>query len=87
MDATDKQGNIISVGSLVRLLRLSGSWLDDLPLEERTDVLSMVGQIFEVEEIDEYGHPWVSKWWPSEHAENAHSHSIALNADEYELVS
>ncbi len=74
------------VGTRVRLLGLSGKWLDDLPRDEKRDVLSMIGEIFEVEEIDEYGHPWISESWPDEEAGRCHSHSIALEANEMEVV-
>jgi hypothetical protein len=85
--AKDKNGNTVLVGSHVRLLSLSGNWLDELPPDEKTSVLSMIGEVFEVEEIDEYGHPWVSKLWPNEQQETCRSHSIALEAHEMELVA
>lgn len=83
----DKHGNIVEVGARVRLLSLSGKWLEELPQEEKGDVLSMIGETFEVEEIDEYGHPWVRKCWPNEQEGTCHSHSIALEPHEMELVS
>ena len=82
----DRTGNIVSVGTRVRLLSLSGQWLEELPAEEKQDVLSMIGEVFEVEEIDEYGHPWVRKSWPNEDEGKCHSHSIALEPHEMELV-
>ena len=82
----DRAGNIVSVGTRVRLLSLSGQWLEELPTEEKQDVLSMIGEVFEVEEIDEYGHPWVRKSWPNEDEGKCHSHSIALEPHEMELV-
>ena len=82
----DKVGKPVCVGARVRLLSLSGNWLEDLPDEEKQDVLSMVGEVFEIEEIDEYGHPWVRKSWPNEMEGKCHSHSIALESHEMELV-
>jgi hypothetical protein len=82
----DRNGNLVTVGARIRLLSLSGGWLDDLPAEEKFAVLSMIGSIFEVEEIDEYGHPWIRKSWPDTGAGTCHSHSIALEAREMELV-
>ena len=82
----DKDGNIVKVGARVRLLSLSGKWFDELPAEEKQDVLSMVGEVFEIEEIDEYGHPWVRKSWPNEEEGKCHSHSVALESNEMELV-
>jgi hypothetical protein len=65
---------------------LSGGWLESLPEEEKGDVLSMIGEVFVVEEIDEYGHPWVRKSWPNETEGTCHSHSVALEPQEVELV-
>ena len=82
----DIAGNIVQVGDRVRLLGLSGNWLEELPAEEKQDVLSMIGAVFTVEEIDEYGYPWVQKSWPNEEEGKCHSHSIALESHEMELV-
>lgn len=82
----DVHGNLVTVGSEVRLLRLVGSWLGDLPAEERRDVLSMIGETFVVEEVDEYGQPWIRKSWPNEAEGRCHSHSIALEPQEFERV-
>jgi hypothetical protein len=82
----DCHGHPVRVGTRVRLLSVSGNWFDQLPAEERDDVLSMVGEVFEVEEIDEYGSPWVRKSWPDEEAGTCNSHSIALDPHEMEVV-
>ena len=82
----DRNGQIVRVGARVRLVGLSGKWLDELPDEEKNDVLSMIGEAFDVEEIDEHGHPWVRKSWPNEQEGTCHSHSIALEAQEMELI-
>lgn len=62
----DRNGNLASVGRLVRIVKLRGRWVEELPPDERARVQSMIGQIFEVEEIDEYGQPWVRMSWPNE---------------------
>lgn len=82
----DKNGKAVQLGSRVRVLSLSGDWLDDLSIEDQQDVLSMVGEIFEVTELDEYGHPGITKWWRDEIAETSRSHSVALDSQEIELV-
>jgi hypothetical protein len=82
----DINGSPVAVGSAVRLLSLSGQWLEDLPAEERSEVMSMVGEIFVVEEIDEYGHPWVRKSWSNEAQGKCQSHSVALEHHEMEVV-
>jgi len=82
----DCKGRPVAVGAKVRLLGLSGRWLDELPPDEKQDVLSMIGEVFEVEKIDEHGHPWVRKLWPNEKEGKCNSHSIALESKEMELV-
>jgi hypothetical protein len=82
----DINGCPVAVGTKVRLLSLSGQWLVDLPIEERSDVMSMIGEIFVIEEIDQYGSPWVRKSWPNEVEGKCHSHSIALERHEMEVV-
>lgn len=82
----DRLGNDVLVGSRVRLLKLSGNWFEQLPSEEKLRVSSMIGEIFEVEEIDEYGSPWISEDWHNEHEGTCFAHSIALDAQEMELV-
>ena len=74
------------VGARVRLLGLSGRWLEEIPPEEKQDVLSMIGQVFEIEEIDGYGSPWIRRSWPNEEEGKCHSHSIALESNEMEVV-
>jgi hypothetical protein len=83
---TDRNGRPVGVGTRVRLVGLSGQWLEDLPPDEKQDVLSMIGEVFEVEEIDEHGHPWIRKSWPNEAKDACHSHSIALEPQEMEVV-
>ena len=83
----DHSGLIVKVGDKVRVLSLSGQWFDDLPAEERPLVESMIGEIFEVQEIDKYGQPWVRKRWPNEEEGTCQSHSIALEPSEMEFVS
>jgi len=82
----DRHGRAVQLGARVRVVALSGRWLEELPVEEKADVYSMIGEVFEIEEIDEYGHPWVCKSWPNEAEGTCHSHSIALEPQEMELV-
>lgn len=84
---TDKHGNVVSVGTHVRLLELSGQWLEQLPHDEKADVLSMIGEVFEIEEIDEYGQAWVRKSWFDSAGGMCSSHSIGLESHEMEIAS
>jgi len=78
----DCNGTVVRVGSRVRVLLLSGDWYEKLPVDERSRVDSMIGEDFAVEEIDEYGQPWVCKRWPNETEGTCQSHSIALGPKE-----
>jgi hypothetical protein len=57
--------------------------MKSLPPEEQVRVSSMVGEVFEVYEI-EGDAAWVEKVWRS--SDGAESHALALAADEMELV-
>ena len=48
--------------------------------------MSMIGEVFEVYEIDEYGSPWVGKGWNSENGETYRGHHLALEPAEMEVV-
>ena len=84
-DICDCNGFTVQVGSMVKVLKISDSLLSDLPDVEIKDLQSMVGEIFTVYEIDEYGGVWVEKWF-EENSENPYSHSLSLFSDEMELL-
>jgi hypothetical protein len=84
--AKDRNGKQVRVGDAVRIVALDPTFMHALPQDEIADVRSMIGAIFKIEEIDDYGSAWVSKWW--DRGENrSESHCIALAAVEMELVS
>ena len=86
MDASrqpvDRNGALVRVGSRVRVFAFSGDWYEKLPTDERERVDSMIGEIFEVEEVDAYGQPWVCKRWLNEAEGTCQSHSVALEPSE-----
>lgn len=82
----DKNGNEVKVGSLVRVLKIDQSLIAVLPDEELDDVKSMLNEVIEVHEIDEYDCAWVEKWWDRGNGETE-SHSLSLSSSEMELVS
>ena len=83
--ATDRGGCPVNVGTRVRVLEVPPSLLRDLPAEERQALQGMIGEIFEVSEIDEHGIAWVEKTF--DHADGArHHHSLALDSHEMEVV-
>jgi hypothetical protein len=82
---TDCHGKKVRVGDRVRLRIIEGNLLEALPKDEIEDVRSMIGEIFKVEDIDEHGFAWISKWWDRGEGRRD-SHSLALSASEIELV-
>ena len=46
----------------------------------------MVGEVFEVYELDEWGQAWVSKDWFRDDAGHGRGHSMGLDSHEMELV-
>ena len=81
----DRNGKPVVVGTRIRLLALFGTWVEELPQQERIDVTSMTGEVFTVEEIDEYGRAGISRWWDDGDG-ISHCHSIALDPHEMEVV-
>lgn len=81
----DRSGSPVKLGSKVRVLKIRPSVIEDLPSKEKTDVLSMQGEVLEVYEVDEWGSAWVKKWWHGKD-DRAFSHSIALKPEEMEVV-
>jgi hypothetical protein len=82
----DKNGREVRVGTRVRVLSLSESFLNSLPADEIEDVKSMIGEVFEVYEVDKYGAPWVGKGWHDAEAGDYRGHSVALDPSEMEVV-
>jgi len=72
----DRNGKKVLVGSRVRVVAIAAFLERDLPPEECECVRSMLGEVFEIYEIDEWGGAWVQY----------QSHSLSLESDEMELV-
>jgi hypothetical protein len=81
----DRNGSLVAVGTVVRVLAISTSVLDRLDSDERERVRSMLGQAFPVYEVDEWGGAWVEKWWQASE-DSATSHSLGLAPAEIEVV-
>lgn len=73
------------IGNRVRIVRLDQPEIVSLSKQEQEEIRSMIGKIFEVVEIDEYGSAWVSNEWNRDDGK-IESHSSALGPDEIELV-
>jgi len=79
----DRNGRPVKVGTRVRVLSVPASLMNTLPPEEQAQVASMVGEVFEVYEIEAQT-AWVEKVWRTSDGEE--SHALALATDEMELA-
>jgi len=52
---TDRNGEVVAIGDLVRIINLSGDWFDNLPSDERERVESMIGEVLAVEGLTNMG--------------------------------
>jgi len=83
---TDIKGNPVKLGDLVRVLNFERSALWFLSAEEQKDVLSMVGEVLGIQEIDESGCAWVKKWWDRGDGK-FESYNLRLTSGDMEKVS
>ena len=84
MSTKDCDGNIVSKGSVVKILKIDPSLVKSLPKEDRHFVESMVASEFTVEEIQN-GYAVVSKEWSLSDGKT-HYQSISLSKNEMKLV-
>jgi len=73
------------VGSRVRLLEIVPWLLEVVPEEEKPELLSMVGEIFEVQR-DWDGRVYVDKWWNENGRGSFSGHGYYAEPHEIELV-
>ncbi len=80
---TDIDGAKVRVGDTVKVLAIDASIKPEK--DEAEKVMSMVGEEFEVDEIDEHGCAWVTKWWRTKENESE-AHGISLTSKQMKLV-
>jgi hypothetical protein len=76
----DKNGALVRVGDFVRVVQIPDDvrpTKDEAPLVE-----SMLGEVFQVEDIDPLGCAEVTKWW---RLDKGHSRSQSLNLAAHEM--
>ena len=81
----DIDGKEVKVGDWIEVIKINQSALNDLPENESSLVTSMIGEKFEVYEIDSYGQAWVEKEWHLADNELI-THSLGLSDSEIKLV-
>jgi hypothetical protein len=86
VETKDSLGRVVHVGDRVRVIAIAESVLNALSSDERERVSTMLGGEFEVEEIDEHGQAWVTKWW-KRNAGESQSHCLGLAPAEIGLLT
>jgi hypothetical protein len=81
----DSNGTSVCVGTVVRILFISDSTINQLEESEKARVHSMIGETFEVYEVDPWGGAWVEKWW-HESDSTATSHSLGLEPSQMLVI-
>lgn len=85
----DIHGLSIAKGCRVRIFRLLPETISVIPSDELDEVLTMVGEIFEVDDVDEYGQAWVYKNFRTDEDDDSvgyYSHSLGLAPGEMERI-
>ena len=83
-EVLDKNGRSVTVGVRVRVLSIPP--LDpEMEESEVARVNSMLGEEFDVYEVDPYGRAWVEKWW-HDGPDKSTSHSLALESGDMERI-
>lgn len=80
----DVHGNEVFKNAFVKILSLNPKDFAHLNENELLEVMSMVGEILEVYEIDEYNQAWVRKEWKVSE-DDIKGHSVGLSSHEFEL--
>lgn len=81
----DRNGGIVRVGTVVRLLSIPHSVFVDLPEREVAELRAMIGANFVVDEIDEWGNAWITNLLETAPGEYD-GHGLALAPAEMEVV-
>jgi hypothetical protein len=81
----DCHGKAVAVGDIVRIVTLNPEFIADFPADERDLITSMIGNLFKIYGIDEFGQPWVMKEWHDDRG-NPQTHVIALDPPEMERI-
>jgi hypothetical protein len=86
VECKDQYGISIHVGDFVRLLAIRQSVLDRLDSKDKVRIAGLIGQTFQVYEIDEWGGAWIKAEWNEKKGRLA-SHSLMLDSGGMEKVA
>ena len=73
----DRSGSSVAVGDRVRVIEISPSLMNLLPAEDTVVLKTMIGKVYGVDDIDQWGQAWV---------QGPKGHSLGLDPHEMEKV-
>ncbi len=85
-DMCDCKGTPVKIGAKVKLLSIPECLLSSVPKGEAAHLKSMIGEVFRVYEIDEWGGVWVEKCFDDKKDDGIMSHSLSLTSHEMEVI-
>jgi hypothetical protein len=85
LQTKDCLGQPVCVGDRVKVVGFSDAFMRSLLPEDHAHISQMIGDVFVVEEIDDCGQAWVTKWWSLGGGE-IDAHGIGLASSEMELT-
>ena len=85
LETIDRNGLPVRVGTVVRVLSIPDDIFADLTKQEATELRTMVGEAFPVDDIDEWGCARVTKWWHMGNGEHR-AHDLMLAPNEMEVA-
>lgn len=86
MECKDQYDTPIHVGDFIRLLAVRKSVLARLDSKDQVRIAGLIGQTFQVYEIDEWGGAWIKAEWNEKNGRLA-SHSLMLDSGSMEKVA
>ena len=86
MPSYESMENAIKVGDKIKILRISKEFLRKLPDDEISELKTMIGEIHEVIEIEEWGGVWVEKEFAGDSENQVSYHKLCLAPEEIEKI-
>ena len=81
----DCKSQVISLGDIIRVTRLSQEFIQAFPDDEQVLIESMIGNFFKIIAIDEEGQACIMREWHDEKGK-LQTHVIALDSEEMEKI-
>lgn len=81
----DCRGNLVSIGTKVKVLNIDPNIISGLPEDEISDVNSMVGEVFEIIEIVD-GVAFIEKYWDLGDGYTNY-HEVGLRSKDFEAIA